>query len=194
MSEKESGDHKIEGHEYDGISELDNPLPKWWLLTFYGAIVFSIFYFGYYVLGSGPSSDEELALEMKPILAKREQSQSQSQASAGDVPESQVNDIRDNPEAMAEAKKIFLQFCAACHGNEGQGVIGPNLTDNHWIHSKGDAGSILIAIREGFPTKGMPPWGNIVPKEQHLPLAVYVTTLIGSDPPNPKAPQGDLVQ
>lgn len=185
---KEYGDYPIENHEYDGIQELNNPLPKWWLLTFYGAIVFSIFYWGYYELAGGPSSSQELASEMSELKEKRVQNKPET-------PENiDAEAIRGDSNAMAMGEKQFVTHCAACHGQKGEGLVGPNLTDKYWIHSKGQPEAILTAIREGFPTKGMPPWGALVPEEAHIPLAVYVTTLRGTNPPNAKAPQGEPVE
>lgn len=180
----------IEGHEYDGIKELDNPLPRWWLGTFYITIIFSIFYYGYYQLGSGPNLDQELESAMASF--KKEQP-----PDAGGGQKDFTNEIQaalSNPDMMKTGKDAFTTTCLACHGSQGEGGIGPNLTDKFWIHSKGEAQKIYEAIVNGFPDKGMPAWGAVIPKENHVPLAAYVFSLKGTNPANGKAPQGDPVE
>lgn len=186
-------DKPIAGHEYDGIQELNNPLPKWWLATFFGTIVFALLYFGYYVLGNGPSQDETLAARMAKIEGR---AVAHAEA-APSVPEStgeiDVDKIMHDKTAMAAGKNEFDTNCAPCHGEQGEGSIGPNLTDKYWLHSKGDIAGILKSFREGFPDKGMPAWDTLIPPEDQVPLAVYVKSLQGTNPPNPKEPQGELV-
>lgn len=178
------------GHEYDGIQELDNPLPKWWLYTFYITIVFGVAYWGYYELFGGPSSDQILTAQMEKIGAAK-QSLQDSLPSDDEV---DVAALQSDPKKMEVGQASFVQYCAACHGTKGEGSIGPNLTDNYWISSKGDFASILVALREGFPTKGMPPWKDVVPADQHQLVAAYILTLKGTNPPNAKEPQGDLIE
>lgn len=190
---KRKYDKPIAGHEYDGIQELNNPLPKWWLATFFGTIVFALLYFGYYVLGNGPSQDATLASRMAKIEGRTEA----HQAAAASVPETEqkidVDKIMHDKAAMAAGKSVFETNCAPCHGQQGEGSIGPNLTDKYWLHSKGDVAGILKSFREGFPDKGMPPWDKLIPPDEQVPLAVYVKSLQGTNPPNPKEPQGQLV-
>ncbi|MCO5114683.1 MAG: c-type cytochrome [Bdellovibrionaceae bacterium] len=180
----------IEGHVYDGIKELDNPLPKWWLFTFYITIVFSIFYYGYYELFGGPTSHEILAADMAKVEALQQQN-------AQDAPEEQpidmndVNSILADASVMAEAKRQYDGKCAACHGMNGEGTVGPNLTDKYWIHSKGELDAIVVALKKGFPDKGMPPWEDMIPKEYHLAVAVYIKQM---PPASGRPPQGDLVE
>lgn len=180
----------IEGHDYDGIQELDHPLPRWWLNLFYGTIIFSIFYVGYYEFyDTTPIAKKLEATMLKIETEKAKFDQENSKA----VAEINVDDILKDPKALALGAESYQQVCAACHAAKGEGLVGPNLTDKYWIHSKGDFQGILSAILKGFPDKGMPPWETIVPKERHAPLAAYVMSLQGSNPANPKAPQGELV-
>jgi cytochrome c oxidase cbb3-type subunit 3 len=183
-------DKPIEGHEYDGIQELNNPLPRWWLATFFATIVFAVLYWGYYQIGKGPSLDERLSASMARINA----AQADAQKAAGGDETIDANALLADPKALAVGKAQFDSKCTPCHGAAGEGLVGPNLTDNYWIHSRGDIHGILSAIRNGFPEKGMPPWGAIVPPEEQAPLAAYVMSLRGTNPPNAKEPQGDLVQ
>jgi len=189
MSEKDY-DVPIEGHDYDGIEELNNPLPKWWLATFYGAIVFAVIYYGYYQLGPGPSSDETLARRMDKVTEA--QAASTAALSAGDE-QYDVAAMLADEDILAIGKARFKETCVACHGENGEGSVGPNLTDDYWVHSRGGMPGILASIRQGFPEKGMPPWGGLIPAEEHAPVAVYVISLRGTGPPNAKAAEGQLV-
>lgn len=185
----EPKDQIIEGHEYDGIRELDNPLPQWWQILFYVTIVFAIGYIGYYEFLGGPSSDQELQAKMDYYEKQKAQPDPQSaQAAVVDVEK-----LSRDPKTLAEGKAQFGQFCASCHGQKGEGVIGPNLTDEFWMHSKGDYAGVLHSLQEGYPTKGMPPWKDIVPADKQPALALFVLSLKGTSPPNPKAAQGEKV-
>jgi len=191
---KRKYDKPIAGHEYDGIQELNNPLPKWWLATFYGTIVFAVIYFGYYQLGNGPSHDERLANAMARIEGRYEEAKQEAVETAPPVEEIDVAAVQADEAAMAVGKGHFDTKCMPCHGVNGEGTIGPNLTDEYWLHSKGGIEGILASFRVGFPEKGMPPWDTLIPAEEHVPLAAYVMTLQGTNPPNPKDPQGELVE
>lgn len=181
---------KVLPHNYDGIQELDNPLPRWWLLTFYITIVFAIGYYGYYEVFSGPSSDESLAHSMQKIEAKKKVEVAKVEAQ----PVKGFTELIADKEMMIAAKKHFATKCAACHGQEGQGVIGPNLADKFWIYSKGDMEGILKAIREGFLEKGMPGWKDMIPAKDQPYLAAYVIGFRGTNPANAKPPQGKEVE
>lgn len=180
----------IAGHEYDGIKELDNPLPKWWQVTFYLTIIFSIIYYGYYELGSGPSTQ----LELEQDLAKISQDQQKAEASAPKAEDVDFKALIANAEAMQRAQGHFASKCAACHGQKGEGLIGPNLTDNYWIHDKGSFVGVVKIIEKGVLDKGMPPWKGVIPDAEVKELSAYVLSLKGTNPPNAKAPQGDLVE
>lgn len=181
----------IEGHSYDGIQELDNPLPKWWLATFYITIVFGVGYYAYYEIMGGPSHDEQLNAQMAKIEQLQEQHQAKQQKAAGEI---DLATFLQQSEVMDKGKEHFVAKCAACHGQNGEGLIGPNLTDKYWIHSKGKAKGLLAAIRQGFPEKGMPPWDALIPKEDHVALAAYVYSLQGTNPEGGKEPQGELIE
>ena len=173
-------------HDYDSIQELDNPLPKWWLLTFYGAIVLSVFYYAYYELGSGPSSDKELRQKMAAINDVR---QVAKEAAFTNV---DWEGLLANQEVMAKGREVYSANCTACHGDAGQGVIGPNLTDAYWIHG-GSNEEILTMLRKGYVAKGMPPWEGTLPPEDVNAVTAYVISIKGTNPPNPKAPEGEKI-
>lgn len=177
----------IEDHEYDGIKELNNPLPSWWLTIFYVTIVFSFFYFFYYEVFNGPSHEEELQAAMDHYASvKQEKMEELSNV------EVDIQAILQDEAKLNEGKVTYIQTCAACHGEQGQGGIGPNLTDKYWIHSKGDYDGVMIALKQGFPAKGMPPWKDVIPIEKHALVVAYVLSLQGSTPENAKEPQGEL--
>ncbi len=186
-------DRPIEGHEYDGIQELNNPLPRWWLVTFYGTIIFAVLYFGYYEILGGPSHDEKLARAMAKIQEQYAAANASAPAAAGEEGAVDVQALLSDPDALAVGKKHFDTKCMPCHGQHGEGVIGPNLTDDYWIHSRGDYEGILESFRKGFPDKGMPPWDALIPRGDQPKLAAYVLSLRGTHPPNAKAPQGEYV-
>jgi cytochrome c oxidase cbb3-type subunit 3 len=174
----------IPDHEYDGIQELDNPLPGWWLATFYITIFFSIFYVGYYIFGSGPT----LVDELKKDLTARELALKSTGANQGPT-ENELNALIKNQERAAKGKPIFLAKCASCHGDKGQGIIGPNLTDQYWIHGNKPA-DLYKVISEGVLDKGMPPWNSMLNKEEIMNIIAFIITLKDTNPPNAKAPQG----
>tara|TARA_B100001248_G_scaffold259870_1_gene246806 strand:- start:6122 stop:6694 length:573 start_codon:yes stop_codon:yes gene_type:complete len=175
-------------HDYDNIQELDNPLPKWWLLTFYGTIIFSVFYYAYYELGSGPSLSEELREDMQVVEAKMREADRKAEANID------WQALAKDPEALAVGKSIYDKNCASCHAAQGQGLIGPNLADNYWIHGDGSMPEIAKILKKGVLEKGMPPWQEILKPEELQATTAYVYNMIGTNPPNPKAPQGEKIE
>lgn len=175
-------------HEYDGIIELDNNLPPWWKMMFNVSIMFAAIYIGYYHFSdAGPSSEQEYIAEMKQAEADVAAYMAQK---ANSIDELNVV-VVDEAGALAEGKKIFDANCAACHGMEGQGGVGPNMTDNYWIHG-GDVKDVFKTIKYGVPSKGMIPWKSQLSPSQMQKVASYILTLVGTDPANPKEPQGDF--
>jgi cytochrome c oxidase cbb3-type subunit 3 len=174
--------------QHDGIEELDNQLPNWWLGTLYGTIAFAVIYGIYYTLGGGPSQTEELAHEQarwESVYARPE--------SVKVLTKPELVAIFKDPARQAQGQAVFRAKCAACHGSQGQGGIGPNLTDRFWLHG-GKPLSILKTITSGVPEKGMPPWGSILSQDEIHDAAAYIRSLAGTSPPNPKAPQGEPEQ
>ena len=176
---------KLLDHDYDGIKELDNPLPEWWLLTFYGAIVFAIAYFAYYHLGNGPSLRDELNTDLQQVKQQKLAQEGKSQ-----YDESSLLAVFNDSSQVKLGGTIYKEKCESCHAPGGGGSIGPNLTDKFWIHGEGTLSSIVKVISEGVADKGMPPWGAILKKEELYAVTAYVHTLAGTKPANPKAPQG----
>jgi cytochrome c oxidase cbb3-type subunit 3 len=174
-------------HNYDGIKELNNALPPWWKYGFIFTIAVAFIYLlNFHVLGYGKNPTEEYQEE----IVKAQESK--------DLYDSKNKDKIDEtnlkmPDAagLAAAKDIFTSICWTCHGKLGEGAVGPNLTDDYWLH-KGSLSDIYQTIKNGYPDKGMQSWAkNYSPKEINN-LAGYIKTLRGTNPPNQKAPQGDL--
>lgn len=170
-------------HNYDGIEELDNPLPNWWLIIFYGTIIFSVFYYGYYEMFGGPSHRKQLDADLAEIHA------------LAPAPVAMVfsDDDSKNPQLVANGKVVFDGKCAACHRADGGGLVGPNLTDKAWIHGDGHAEAIAKVVAEGVADKGMPPWAALLSNDEMKGVVAFVVSLKGTQPPNPKEPQGTEV-
>lgn len=175
-------------HEYDGIKELDNNLPPWWLYGFYLTIVFSVIYmFHYHVLGTGPSSEHEYQAE---LVAAEEAHQAYLAETGAVIDENTVVRIFDE-ELLGKAQVTFVEKCAPCHTPSGGGSVGPNLTDEYWIHG-GSINNIFGVIKYGVPEKGMIPWQGILTPEEMQSLSSYIMSLQGSNPEGGLPPQGEL--
>lgn len=175
---------KLLDHEYDGIQELDNNLPLWWLWTFFGAIIFSFLYWiHYHHNGGGLSLDEELTQGMAQIENQRNSAQQTTEGGEGPSVE----------ELTAQGEKIYQINCASCHMKNGGGSIGPNLTDDYWIHGS-DEESIQKVIAKGVLDKGMPPWEAIIRPADMKAVVTFVVSLKGKNVEGGKAPQGDKVE
>ena len=178
------------GHNYDGIRELDNRLPPWWLYGFYLTIIFGCIYlYRYHVAQSAPLSKEELAISMEKAEVEKE---AYLKKSANKVDENTVVYLKDAADLEA-GKKVFTTMCAACHLADGGGSVGPNLTDNYWIHG-GGIKDIFKTLKYGWPEKGMKSWKDDYTPPQLAQIASYVKSLQGSKPAKPKEPQGVLFE
>lgn len=176
-------------HDYDGIKELDNNLPPWWKYLFYVTIIFSVIYMAHYhVLQSGPSSDGEYLAELK--AAELEKSK---------ISTVTYNVTADNAKlltdigALTSGKELYTKNCVACHGQNGEGLVGPNLTDNYFIHGN-TIKEVYLVIQNGVTEKGMLSWKAQFNPKQIEEVASYVLSLVGTTPANPKAPQGNLIE
>jgi cytochrome c oxidase cbb3-type subunit III len=186
MADKEND--RLLDHNYDGIQEYDNPMPRWWVITFWATIIFSILY----VLNvPGIGNGEGRIADYKADVEKAKQLRLAMEPSGGPTPEA-LAALSTDPTALAEGKQLFLNYCAACHRADGGGQIGPNLTDNSWIHGASIA-EIRATINDGVLAKGMPEWGKVLKPGQVNALAAYARSIVGSNPPNPKPPEGTKV-
>ena len=177
-------------HEYDGIIEHDNPLPTWWLWTFFLTIIFAFIYYIHYELGGGPTLQQELAVAMKQI----ENIQSSASSQAPMETEDSLKAIFAKADVIMSGAEQFAGKCASCHGNDLQGVIGPNLTDKFWLHGKGTRLDILKVVREGVPEKGMPPWGPVMKRDELYAVTAYILSKKGSHPAGAKEAQGEAFE
>jgi cytochrome c oxidase cbb3-type subunit 3 len=174
-------------HPHDGIYELDNSLPPWWVALFYITIAFSVVYVGYYhVFAIGAPQAEQYKMEMeeadkavKAYLAQQTDL----------VDETNVTAL-DAADQLAIGGAIFKEKCAVCHGQLGEGGVGPNMTDEYWIHG-GGIQDIFKTIKYGVPAKGMISWKEQLKPAEMQRVASYILTLQGTNPPNPKEPEGE---
>lgn len=184
MTDKQPQQEEVmAGHEYDGIQELDNPLPRWWLYGFYLTIVFGVFYVIYYQFGPGTSLVDAYNERVASLQAAR------AEKAKGGVDANALLAAVANHEEAEKGKTLFAERCAACHGDAGQGVIGPNLTDAYWIHG-GKPDQILHTVRTGVADKGMPAWGESMSDPELVQVVSYIVSIKGTNPPNAKEPQG----
>ncbi|SDC20325.1 cbb3-type cytochrome c oxidase N-terminal domain-containing protein [Pedobacter soli] len=174
-------------HAYDGIQELNNPVPAWFNFLFYGTILFGAAYlFYYYIGGYGLNQDQLYEAEM---TRSAEEKAIYLQKSANAIDENTVK--ADNAAPIIESgKTIFSANCAVCHGPAGGGLIGPNLTDEFWLHG-GGINNIFKTIKYGVPAKGMVSWEKTLSPKQISEVANYILSLEGSKPAGAKAPQGE---
>jgi len=183
-----TGDQLLSDHEYDGIRELDNRLPKWWLWLFYITIVFAAVYFvRYHVIGTGVLQEEEYSRELATAKLKY-----QNVPTAGQVDMASMTVLTDAA-SLEAGKVIYDKNCMVCHLAQGQGLVGPNLTDDYWIHgcSIQDIYNLIVV---GVVEKGMISWKDQLSPQQILEVSSYIISLHGTNPPNPKEPQGELCQ
>ena len=170
-------------HEVDGIRELDNKLPRWWVWLFNITILFAVFYLTYYhVLRAGDLSAAEYQKEMKLGAELKTAAMGKFEASIPTLQPSKDQAVID------AGKKTFLTLCAPCHRADGGGLVGPNLCDDYWIHGSNYADNVTT-IWNGVPAKGMITWKNYLNPDQIKSVASYIYTLRGTHPPNPKPPE-----
>lgn len=174
-------------HEFDGIKELDNPVPGWFNFLFYGSIVVGVMYFiTYHVADWGPSQEQEYATEMKK--AEEDQKLYLSK-SANKIDENSVAISTEAP-VISGGKAVYDANCVACHGDKGQGTVGPNLADEYWLHG-GKINNVFKTIKYGVPDKGMISWEKTLSPKQISEVSNYIMSLKGTNPANAKAAQGD---
>lgn len=174
-------------HEYDGIRELDNVLPPWWLWLFYGTVAWGVIYLvNVHVIGVWPEQTEEYKAEMAQAQADIDAYLS---AQASQVDERNVALMTDAG-TLASGAGLYKQNCATCHGQKGEGIAGPNLTDVYWLHG-GGIREVFTTIKYGVSGKAMKAWNTDLKPTEMQAVANFVLSLQGTDPPNPKAPEGE---
>jgi cytochrome c oxidase cbb3-type subunit 3 len=179
-------------HNYDGIKELDNHLPPWWKWLFVGTIVWSAVYlFVFHVSNSLPLSLDEYQHEV--ALAEEHARLVKLSQPHADIDETKLVFAEDSTSFISNGKTVFIvNNCGSCHRTDGGGnTIGPNLTDDFWIHG-GHIKNVFTTIKDGVVEKGMPAWGKSLSPQQVRDVTFFVMSLKGSNPLNAKAPQGNL--
>lgn len=187
----ETEDEILLDHDYDGIKELDNVLPPWWLAGFFITIVISvIYYFNVFTNPEEYNQAEEYRIE---VAKAQEEIEAYKEANPELFDDSNIVATTD-PNDLARGKQLFTEkTCVACHLADLGGSIGPNLTDNTWILG-GDVVSIFNTLTNGGrPGKGMIAWESTISREDRILLASYIISMQGTTPANPKAPEGDII-
>ncbi len=183
MAEQERD--RLMDHSYDGIQEYDNPMPRWWVTIFWLTIIFAILYaLNVPGVGVGAGRIADYNADVSRAAALREK----LEPAGGPTPE-RLATLAADPRVVSTGKQMFAQNCTPCHRPDAGGLIGPNLTDDYWLHG-GTLAEIRKTINDGVLAKGMPQWGKVFKPDQINALAAYVSTLRGSNPPNPKPPEG----
>ena len=172
-------------HTFDGIQEYDNKLPNWWLWILYGSIVFSLGYWLFYhSLGAGKLPLDNFQIEMR-VAAEAQL----DRLAAGGLTNQVLLVMTELPDRVQAGHEVYDQYCAVCHGDQGGGTVGPNLTDDHWIHG-GTPLDLHRIVVEGVPAKGMAAWGNQLGPTRVQNVVAYMLTLRGRNVPG-KAPEGE---
>lgn len=172
-------------HDYDGIEELDNDLPPWWKYGFYLCIIAGIIYLYVYANGIAPDSTEEYQVAVAEgnvlkaqYLADMANSINEENVTLADVA------------GVTKGKTLFAKKCKTCHGANAEGLSGPNLTDEYWLHG-GDIKSVFKTVKYGVPAKGMISWKDQLSPQEMQEVASFILSLKGTNPPNAKDPQGE---
>ena len=174
-------------HEIDGIEEYDNKLPNWWLYILYGSVVFAFgYWFVYHVAGFGQLPLAAYEAEMDRVAA----AQAGNAKLVGPVTAEALLALTKDRGTVARGKQIFASTCAACHRADGGGVVGPNLTDDFWLHGAAPD-KVYKTITEGVLDKGMAAWGPQLGAERVQAVTAYVITLRGMNVAGGKAAQGE---
>lgn len=174
-------------HDYDGIHELDNNIPPWFSFLFYGTIIFGIAYMiQYHVIMDGNIQASEYEQEVAIAEAQREILIKSGAFISGET----VQLVSDDA-SLLSGKDIYIKNCATCHGQAGEGLVGPNLTDDYWIHG-GSVKDVFKTIKYGVPSKGMISWQQQLNPKQMQEVSSYIlNSLHGTNPPNGKQPEGE---
>jgi cytochrome c oxidase cbb3-type subunit III len=187
---KTADNARVLQHEYDGIREYDNPLPGWWRAIFWATIVFAAGYWvWFHVTGWGGSPDAKYRAALGEYADRKGQ---REQAELRDISEDTFSRYANEPKTIARGQEIFAARCASCHAAEGQGLIGPNLTDRYQLHGTTRM-DIFKTVRGGVPGTAMLAWGEQMPSADVATVTTFVITLRGQNKPG-KEPQGQPVE
>ena len=183
MNDNPNKEVPVLDHDADGIQELDNLLPRWWVWLFWGCNIFAVAYMLYFhALGMG---DLQAAAYVKEARAGEE-----LKSAALAEFESNLASLQPSTEqsVLSQGMQVYTTYCAPCHRPDGGGLVGPNLTDDYWIHGA-SYGENLRTIINGVPEKGMLSWRGVLKPNEVQAVASYIYSLRGTRPPNPKLPE-----
>ncbi len=179
---------EVRDHSFDGIQEYDNQLPRWWVYKFVITIIFAAGYlYWFHFAQIGKNLQDSYDFEKTELAEKLRL----SKPPEAPVSKEELKALAQDPQSIEKGKAVFATRCASCHGMEGEGVVGPNLTDKYWIHG-GALTAIVKTIEEGVPAKGMVPWKSLLSRDEIHQVAVFVKSLEGKKVSNPKKPEGEL--
>ncbi|HUJ56934.1 MAG TPA: cbb3-type cytochrome c oxidase N-terminal domain-containing protein [Kofleriaceae bacterium] len=185
-----SDDRYLLSHDYDGIQEYDNPLPAWWIATFYGTILFAAVYLiGFHVAHWGHTPAEKYRAALAEYQTKREAREAADLAS---VSETILATDAADAGVVERGREIFQTRCATCHAPDGRGLIGPNLTDDYQLHGSSRL-DIYKTVHGGAPGTAMPAWGEQLASDDVVAVVAYAITLRNTNAPGGKAAQGNKV-
>jgi len=176
-------------HELDGIKEYDNPMPGWLMAIWWGSLIFSAAYLMFYALSFGEGTMEAEYRQQTQDAVTSVQTYFDAHPLVPPKPTELLAGAANAAVLDAGASR-FTRSCAPCHGEKAQGLIGPNLTDDRWLHG-GSVEQIFQTVAKGWPAKGMPPWGRALRPQELAAVVSYVRSLQGSNPANPRAPEGE---
>jgi cytochrome c oxidase cbb3-type subunit 3 len=173
-------------HDYDGIRELDNRIPPWFHFLFYGTIAWAVVYMlVFHVFNDGQIQEKEYNSEIQQAAIER-----QILIKSGVFINEETVEYVNDAATISEGKEIYVKNCLTCHGQNGEGTVGPNLTDDFWIHG-GGIKNIFKTVKYGVPAKGMISWQTQLDPKKMQAVSSYIITMHGTNPPNAKAPEGD---
>ncbi len=181
-------DTQLKDHNYDGIEEYDNPLPGWWSALFALSAVYAVLYIIYFHFGSGTSIHAAYDQEVAEMFTKRF-----SQIGELEPNRETIEKYMQDPKWLAVGKSVYLGNCVSCHGQNAEGLVGPNLTDDHWKNVK-KLEDIASVIENGAANGAMPAWRDRLSHVNQIVLtAAYVASLRGSQPSGGKPPEGETI-
>ena len=175
-------------HDYDGIKELDNNLPPWWVYLFYACIIFSVVYLVRFEIMGADNQETELKKEM----AQAQIDIAEYKKTAPDLMDENSVTLLTDAANLAAGKAIYTTNCVACHRADAGGQIGPNLTDDQWILGGGIKNVFHTLVNGGRDGKGMISWKGTLKPKQMQEVASYILSLKGTNPKDPKAPEGEV--